>query len=80
MNESLRGFIQEYANDKDKTMPSAYRDLLELGLILSSTKLENFRPSVDMEEHDIQVMQVEDMKEEEQYLVLERHSTKEAKA
>lgn len=42
MNASFRGFVNQYAEEKGKTMPQAYRDLMELGLAASDVEIDNF--------------------------------------
>lgn len=51
MSASFRGFVNQYAEEKDKTMPQAYRDLMEIGLAASDIEIENFNSDI-LEEHN----------------------------
>jgi len=47
MNASFRGFVNQYAEEKGKTMPQAYRDLMELGLAASDVEIDNFNSNLE---------------------------------
>lgn len=67
MSRSFRGLVDQYAQEKGKTMPEAYRDLLEIGLLVADVEIENFSPRIDIENDAVEIA---DREEEEYELVL----------
>jgi len=41
MSASFRGLVDEYAAERDTTMPQAYKELIEAGLVATETNLED---------------------------------------
>lgn len=48
MSASFRGLVDQYADETGKTMPQAYKDLMEAGLAVVDVELDNFDPDVDL--------------------------------
>lgn len=68
MSDSFRGLVAEFSKDNGKTMPQAYRHLMEAGLLVSETELENFDPNVQLDE-DLQT--ILELDEDEYELVVD---------
>jgi len=41
MSNAYRGYVEEYAEKRDLTMPQAYKELLDIGMVCSETSFDN---------------------------------------
>lgn len=64
MNASFRGLVDQYAEETGKTMPQAYKDLMEAGLAVVDVDLDNFEPDVNLPEEIEKVTQLDNGKYE----------------
>ena len=55
MDESVRGLVSKYANETDKTMPEAYRELIIYGLLVSEVDFPTFSPNVAINDDAIEI-------------------------
>lgn len=55
MDDSIRGLIAKYADETNMTMPSAYRELMVYGLLVSEVEYPTFKPDVDINEDAIRI-------------------------
>jgi hypothetical protein len=46
MNASFRGLVNQYAEEKNLSMPQAYRELMEIGLAASEVEINNFESDI----------------------------------
>ena len=47
MSNSYRGYIEEYADQRDITMPQAYKELIDIGITKCAIEFES--PPIDEE-------------------------------
>jgi hypothetical protein len=48
MDDSIRGLVAKYSNEKGVTMPEAYKDLIIYGLVISEVDFPTFSPDVSI--------------------------------
>jgi len=63
MNSSFRGYVSEYADKRNMSMPQAYRELMELGIIASDIDIKTFTPTKEpaKELHEMITMDSEEV-------------------
>lgn len=59
MSNTFRGRVSDYAKEADKSMPQAYRDLIEIGLAIEAKDPEFVRDALGKEigggNHSVQI-------------------------
>jgi len=60
MDDSIRGLVAKYSNEKGVTMPEAYKDLIIYGLVISDVEFPTFSPDVSIDENVVEAAQLDE--------------------
>jgi len=60
MDDSIRGLVAKYYNEKGVTMPEAYKDLIIYGLVISDVEFSTFSPDVSINDDLVEVAQLDE--------------------
>jgi len=60
MDDSIRGLVAKYSNEKGVTMPEAYKDLIIYGLVISDVDFPTFSPNVSIDDSVVEAAQLDE--------------------